>query len=81
MPTRRQPARRRARAELAAYIVHRSQADPAEEIFFEVYSDRNAFKAHTQIPHMAAFQGKLARLADLSTVKIDRMDRFAGFAR
>lgn len=64
-----------------AYIVHRSQADPAEVIFFEVYADRDAFKAHTQTPHMAAFQGKLAGLADLSTVKIDRMDRFAGFVR
>ena len=63
------------------YIMHRSQRDPTDVTVFEVYADGDAFSAHGQTAHMAALQGKLAQLADLSTVKIDRLERIAGFVR
>ena len=64
-----------------AYLMHRSQRDPTDITVFEVYADGEAFSAHGQTPHMAKLQGKLAQLADLSAVKIERLDRFAGFVR
>ncbi|MEX0800399.1 MAG: antibiotic biosynthesis monooxygenase family protein [Dehalococcoidia bacterium] len=64
-----------------AYAIHRNQKDPTEIVFFEMYTDGDAFKAHTASPHFQALQVKLAQLADLSTVKIDRLERFAGFVR
>jgi quinol monooxygenase YgiN len=64
-----------------AYIMHRSQRDPTDVTVFEVYADGEAFSTHSQSAHMAALQGKLAQLADLSAVKIDRLERIAGFVR
>ncbi len=64
-----------------AYIAHRSQKEPTEITFFEVYADAEAASAHGQTPHMATLQRNLAQLADLSTVKIERLERFAGFVR
>ena len=63
------------------YIAHRSQKDPTLITFFEAYADGDAFTAHTQTPHMANLQRVLAQLADLSTVRIERLDRIAGFTR
>ena len=63
------------------YIAHRSQKDPTLITFFEAYADGNAFTAHTQTPHMANLQRVLAQVADLSTVRIERLDRVAGFVR
>jgi len=64
-----------------AYAIHHDEKDPTRIVFFEMYTDRDAFKAHTGSPHFMALQGKLAQLADLSTVKIERLERFAGFVR
>jgi quinol monooxygenase YgiN len=63
------------------YIAHRSQRDPTLITFFEAYADGDAFTAHTQTPHMANLQRVLAQVADLSTVRIERLDRIAGFTR
>ena len=63
------------------YIAHRSQKDPTLITFFEAYADDDAFRAHTQTPHMANLQRALAELADLSTVKIEWLERIAGFMR
>ena len=63
------------------YIAHRSQKDPTLIIFFEAYADGDAFTAHTQTPHFQNLQRVLAQVADLSTVRIERLDRVAGFAR
>ena len=63
------------------YIAHRSQKDPTLITFFEAYADDDAFRAHTQTPHMANLQRVLAQVADLSTVRIERMERIAGFMR
>ena len=63
------------------YIAHRSQKDPTLITFFEAYADGDAFTAHTQTPHMANLQRALGEFADLSTVRIERLDRIAGFTR
>ena len=64
-----------------AYIMHRNQREPADVTVFEVYTDGEAFSAHGQTSHMAALQAKLAQVANLSAVKIERLERFAGFTR
>ena len=63
------------------YIAHRSQKDPTLITFFEAYADHDAFRAHTATPHMASLQRVLAEVADLSTVRIERLERIAGFTR
>ena len=64
-----------------AYLMHRSQRDPTDITVFEVYADTEAFSAHSQTAHMAALQSKLAQVADLTAIKIERLERFAGFVR
>ena len=64
-----------------AYIAHRSQKEPTEITFFEVYADAEAARAHRQTPHYATLQRSLAQFADLSTIKVDRLERIAGFVR
>ncbi len=64
-----------------AYICHRSQDDAAEIVFFEVYADDAAFQTHTQTPHMGELRAAFAGLFDTSDVKIERLERIAGFAR
>jgi quinol monooxygenase YgiN len=63
------------------YIFHRSQKDPGEITVFEVYSDGEAFDAHGQSPHMAQFRSNFASLFDPASVKIERLERIAGFVR
>ena len=64
-----------------AYLMHRSPQDPTDITVFEVYADTEAFSAHSQTAHMAALQSKLAQVADLTAIKIERLERFAGFVR
>ena len=63
------------------YIAHRSQKDPTPITFFEAYADGDAFRAHTATPHFQNLQRVLAQVADLSTVRIERLERIAGFTR
>ncbi len=63
------------------YIMHRSQKDPGEITVFEVYADAEAFNAHGQTSHMAQFRSNFASLFDPASVKIERLERFAGFVR
>jgi quinol monooxygenase YgiN len=64
-----------------AYIFHRNQKDPTEITVFEIYADDEARRAHRDTEHMAAFRGYFGSLFDEATVKIDRLDRIAGFSR
>jgi quinol monooxygenase YgiN len=64
-----------------AYVCNRLQDDPREIVFFEVYADDAAFKAHSETPHMAELRGAFAELFDTATVKVERLERVAGFAR
>ncbi len=64
-----------------AYIMHRSQKDPTEITVFEVYADAEALNAHGQTAHMAQFRSNFASLFDPASVRIERLDRIAGFVR
>src|SRR3990172_284625 len=57
------------------YIFHRSRKDPLQISVCEVYA------AHGASEHMAAFRAHFGPLFDPATVKIDRLERVAGFSR
>ncbi len=63
------------------YIMHRSQKDPGEITVFEVYADGEALDSHNQTPHMAQFRSNFGSLFDPASVKIERLERIAGFVR
>jgi quinol monooxygenase YgiN len=63
------------------YIFHKNSREPLEITVFEVYRDDEAFAAHGASPHMGAFRGYFGTLFDPSTVKIERLERIAGFNR
>lgn len=63
------------------YAFHRPQEDPSELVFFEAYADDEAFKAHGATLHMGDMRAAFAEIFDTTTVKLERMDRVAGFAR
>ncbi len=54
-----------------AYVIHRSIDDPSEIVFFELYKDDDASKAHSQGDSMKAFQSGFAEIFDVSQVKIE----------
>ena len=64
-----------------AYLCHRSQAEPSEIVFFEMYADASALKIHTETDYMGEFRDSFGELFDLSQVKVERLDQIAGFAR
>ena len=64
-----------------AYVIHRSKDDPSEIVFFELYKDDDATKAHSQGDSMKAFQSGFADIFDVSQVKIEQLDRVAGVLR
>lgn len=63
------------------YALHRPKDDPSELVVMEAYKDDEAFKAHAGTPHMADMRSSFAELFDPTTVKMERLDRIAGFAR
>ncbi len=64
-----------------AYVIHQSKDDPSEIVFFELYDDDDASKAHSQGDSMKAFQSGFAEIFDVSQVKIEQLDRIAGVMR
>ena len=44
------------------YILHKSEKDPTEFIYYEVYQDQAAFDSHGKTDHMKAFGGKIGAL-------------------
>ncbi len=63
------------------YVFNRSQKEPSEITVFEVYADAEAFDAHGQSPHMGQFRAAFASVFDPTAVKIERLERIAGFVR
>ena len=63
------------------YAFHRLQDDPSEIVFWESYADDAAFQSHMGTPHMGEFRGAFGELFDTSTVKLERLERVAGFMR
>ncbi len=64
-----------------AYVIHQAKDDPSEIVFFELYADDDASKAHSQGDSMKAFQAGFADIFDVSQVKIEQLDRIAGVMR
>lgn len=64
-----------------AYVLHRLQDDPSVLIFFEAYADDDAFKTHLGTEHMKVMRDAFGELFDQTTVKMERLERVAGFAR
>jgi quinol monooxygenase YgiN len=62
------------------YICHRSTKNPDELVFFEVYQDEAALKAHATTPHLAKLRTSFAKLFR-PPLEVTRMDRIGGFAR
>jgi quinol monooxygenase YgiN len=63
-----------------AYICHRSVKNPDELVFFEVYKDEEALKAHGKTPHMGKMRMAFATLFR-PPLEVTRLDRIGGFAR
>ena len=63
-----------------AYICHRSTKNPDELLFFEVYKDQEALKAHGKTPHMAKMQKSFVTLFR-PPLEVTRLDRVGGFTR
>ena len=63
-----------------AYICHRSVKNPDEIIFFEVYKDDEAMKAHAKTPHMAKLRTAFVTLFR-PPLEVTRLDRIGGFSR
>jgi len=63
------------------YIFHRNRKDPSEITVFEIYEDDDASAAHRGTEHMATFASYFGSLFDPASVKIDRLERIAGFSR
>jgi quinol monooxygenase YgiN len=62
------------------YLCHRSTKKPDELVFFEVYKDEDAYKAHVKTPHFAKLRKGFATLFQLP-LEVARLDRVGGFAR
>jgi quinol monooxygenase YgiN len=63
------------------YAFHRLQDDSSELVFWEAYADDEAFKAHMGTAHMGEMRTFFPELFDPTTVKLERLERVAGFVR
>ena len=63
-----------------AYICHRSVKNPDELVFFEVYKDEEALKAHGKTPHMGKMRMAFVTLFR-PPLEVTRLDRVGGFTR
>ncbi len=63
-----------------AYVCHRSVKNPDELVFFEVYKDEEAMKAHGKTPHMAKMRTAFVTLFR-PPIEVTRLERIAGFTR
>src|SRR5215831_11643693 len=63
-----------------AYICSRSTKNPDELVFFEVYKNDEALKAHGKTPHMGKMRMAFATLFK-PPIEVTRLDRVGGFSR
>lgn len=63
-----------------AYSAHRSQKNPSEIVFFEVYENAAASAAHGAAPHMRAMFPKFPSLFE-GGMDLEKMDRVGGYTR
>lgn len=65
----------------SSYIFLRNRKDASEITVFEVYADDDAVTTHRATPHMAQFGSLFGSTFDPASVKIERLERVAGFSR
>ncbi len=63
------------------YIFSRNRKDPAQITVFEIYRDDEAFATHGGTAHMGTFRSYFGSLFDPASVKIERLEKIAGFSR
>jgi len=66
--------------DVLVYICHRSAKKPEEIVFFEVYKNAEALKAHGKTPHLGKLRTSFGKLF-LPPLSVTRLDRIGGFAR
>ena len=64
-----------------AYMCHRSQNDPLEIVFVEIYSEADVLQAHGETPHVKEFIANLGQFSDGSGASIELMEPISGFTR
>jgi quinol monooxygenase YgiN len=62
------------------YLCHRSAKHPDEVVFFEVYKDDEALKAHGKTAHFGKLRTAFGPLFRLP-LEVTRLDRIGGFTR
>lgn len=63
-----------------AYIGHFTDTDPKEVVFFEVYKDAAALKAHGTTPHMNEMRAKFMQVFK-PPLKLEKLTKVAGVTR
>jgi quinol monooxygenase YgiN len=63
------------------YLCSRVAKKPDEIVFFEVYKDEEAFKAHSKAPHLAKLRKGFVTALFRPPLELTRLDRVGGFAR
>jgi quinol monooxygenase YgiN len=63
-----------------AYLCHRSEKKHDEIVFFEVYQDEAALKAHMKTPHFKKLFKSFGTLFRLP-IEVTLLDRIGGFSR
>ncbi|MBI2826496.1 MAG: antibiotic biosynthesis monooxygenase [Planctomycetia bacterium] len=63
-----------------AYVCSRSAKNPDELVFFEVYKDEDALKAHGKTAHLGKLRAAFATLFR-GPLELTRLDRVGGFTR
>jgi quinol monooxygenase YgiN len=59
------------------YLCHTVQGEPAARIFYELYRDRDAFRAHEDQPHVKTFLAERERHT-AGPVRVEFLDRLDG---
>ncbi len=62
------------------YICHRNAKHPEEIVFFEMYKDEDALKAHGKTPHFGKLRSGIGPLFRMP-IEVTKLDRVGGFAR
>jgi quinol monooxygenase YgiN len=70
-----------AEGDTLVYAICRNQEDPSELLVLESYKDDAAFQAHMATSHMGDMRAAFGDLFEPSGVKLERIERLAGFAR
>ncbi len=67
--------------DVLAYIAYRSDADPEEVVFFEMYKNAAAMAAHGTQPHLAEMRKVFAAGVFKPPLDIQKMNKVGGFMR